>query len=38
MYPDKASARAAIKTLPEALRAAGSPWRRSLTSVVESAR
>jgi DamX protein len=37
MYPDKASARAAIKTLPEALRA-GSPWPRSLTSVVESAR
>ena len=37
MYPDNASARAAIATLPEALRA-GSPWPRSVQSVVESAR
>jgi DamX protein len=37
MYPDKVSARAAIKTLPEALRA-GSPWPRSVANVVESAR
>jgi DamX protein len=37
MYPDSASARAAIKTLPEALRA-GSPWPRSVASVVENAR
>ena len=37
MYPDNASARAAIKTLPEALRA-GSPWPRSVASVVENAR
>jgi DamX protein len=37
MYPDDASARVAIKTLPEALRA-GSPWPRSLANVVESAR
>ncbi len=37
MYPDRASARAAIKTLPEALQA-GSPWPRSVASVVESAR
>jgi DamX protein len=37
MYPDNASARVAIKTLPEALRA-GSPWPRSVASVVENAR
>ncbi len=37
MYPDSASARAAVKTLPAALRA-GSPWPRSVASVVESAR
>lgn len=37
MYPDSASARAAIGTLPEALRA-GSPWPRSVTSILESAR
>ena len=37
MYPDSASARAAIKSLPEALRA-GSPWPRSVANVVESAR
>ena len=37
MYPDNASARSAIKTLPEGLRA-GSPWPRSVASVVESAR
>jgi DamX protein len=37
IYPDNASARAAIKTLPDALRA-GSPWPRSVASVVESAR
>jgi DamX protein len=37
IYPDNASASAAIKTLPEALRA-GSPWPRSVASVVESAR
>ncbi len=37
MYPDSASARAAIETLPERLRA-GSPWPRSVASVVESVR
>jgi DamX protein len=37
IYPDNASARAAIKTLPDTLRA-GSPWPRSVASVVESAR
>jgi DamX protein len=37
MYPDKASARAAIETLPEALRA-GSPWPRTVASVVDNAR
>ena len=37
MYPDSASARAAIKALPEALRA-GSPWPRSVASVVEKTR
>ena len=37
MYPDNASAKAAIKTLPEPLRA-GSPWPRSVASVVEIAR
>lgn len=37
IYPDKASARAAIKKLPDALRA-GSPWPRSVASTVESAR
>ena len=37
MYPDNASAKAAIKTLPEPLRA-GSPWPRSVASVVENAR
>jgi DamX protein len=37
IYPDNASARAAIKALPEPLRA-GSPWPRSVASVVESAR
>ncbi len=37
IYPDSASARAAVKTLPEILRA-GSPWPRSVASVIESAR
>ncbi len=37
MYPDRASARAAVKTLPDALRA-GSPWPRSVASVVKIAR
>lgn len=37
MYPDRAAARAAIATLPEALRA-GSPWPRTVGSIVESAR
>lgn len=37
VYPDNAAARAAIKTLPEALRA-GSPWPRSVASVLQSAR
>ena len=37
VYPDRASARAAIKSLPGALRA-GSPWPRSVASVIESAR
>jgi DamX protein len=37
MYPDRATARAAIKTLPRALQA-GSPWPRSVASVVENAR
>lgn len=37
MYPDSATARAAIKSLPEPLRA-GSPWPRSVASVIESAR
>jgi DamX protein len=37
MYPDNASARAAIEMLPEALRA-GSPWPRSVASVIENAR
>ncbi len=37
MYPDNSSARAAIETLPERLRA-GSPWPRSVASVIESAR
>ena len=37
IYPDNASARAAIRTLPDSLRA-GSPWPRSVASVVESAR
>lgn len=37
IYPDNASARAAIATLPEALRA-GSPWPRSVASVLENAR
>ncbi len=37
LYPDKAAARAAIETLPDALRA-GSPWARSVGSIIESAR
>ncbi len=37
MYPDNRSARAAIETLPERLRA-GSPWPRSVASIIESAR
>lgn len=36
MYPDNASARAAIGALPESLRA-GSPWPRSVASILESA-
>ncbi len=37
LYPDNRSARAAIGTLPERLRA-GSPWPRSVASVIESTR
>lgn len=37
MYPDSAAARAAIAALPEDLRA-GSPWPRSVASILESAR
>ena len=37
LYPDKRSARAAIERLPERLRA-GSPWPRSVASVIESTR
>jgi DamX protein len=37
VYPDNAAARAAIKTLPEPVRA-GSPWPRSVASVLQSAR
>ena len=36
IYPDNASARAAIKSLPEPLRN-GSPWPRSVASLVDSA-
>jgi DamX protein len=36
VYPDNASARAAIKALAEPLRA-GSPWPRSVASLIESA-
>jgi DamX protein len=35
IYPDNASARAAIKSLPERLRS-GSPWPRSVASLVDS--
>jgi len=37
LYPDNRSARAAVETLPERLRA-GSPWPRSVASVIESTR
>jgi DamX protein len=37
LYPDSRSARTAIETLPEQLRA-GSPWPRSVASVIESTR
>ena len=37
LYPDSRSARAAIETLPERLRA-GSPWPRSVANVIESTR
>jgi len=37
LYPDSRSARAAIETLSEQLRA-GSPWPRSVASVIESTR
>ena len=37
VYPDRAAARAAIEDLPAVLRA-GSPWPRSVASIVQSAR
>jgi DamX protein len=37
IYPSNASARVAIEALPQALRA-GSPWPRSVASVVDSVR